>query len=514
MSDLKNILKAEISGFREEGHKFLRGELTVPEFKKISGGMGVYAHKGGKEFMVRLRIPSGITNIKQLELIVSFAKRYNLDSIHLTTRQAIQLHGMSIDDICDLMEECLDYDIYTRGAGGNFPRNVAISPLAGTIKGEAFDVTPYSKAIGNHFLNKIYTYKLPRKLKVSFSSGEIDEAHCSVQDLGFIPKLVDGQKYFKVYVAGGLGNNSKKALQLGDLIKDSDILYYVEAITKLFMDEGDYKNNSRARLRYIPMRIGDNEFIEKFKEYVVKEKQNANLDIKVEEEIVTKAGVKTNVTNKRLIEQKQEGLYAVYIHPTGGQLKIKDLERLLDLTKEFEDIDIRLYMDEGFYIRNLNGCEAEKVLDITNSFSGNTEFEYSVACIGVPTCQVGIGKSQELLNEILDYFKDKNYKSYKLPKIHISGCTNSCGVHQISSIGFFGKKTRVNDKVSDAFAILVNGSIDENNTNLAENKGDILKEKIPEFLYNVSLALDKSNLDIYEFIKGEDFQEILCQYLV
>ncbi len=38
--------------------------MTVGEFKKASGGMGVYAHRGGKEFMVRLRVPSGVLWIK------------------------------------------------------------------------------------------------------------------------------------------------------------------------------------------------------------------------------------------------------------------------------------------------------------------------------------------------------------------------------------------------------------------------------------------------------------------
>ena len=97
MDNLKDILLDEISDFRDFGHKFENKEISTVEFKGTSGGMGVYAHRGGKEFMIRLRIPSGIMNVEQLKFVYKLAKEKNLDSIHTTTRQAIQLHGISID---------------------------------------------------------------------------------------------------------------------------------------------------------------------------------------------------------------------------------------------------------------------------------------------------------------------------------------------------------------------------------------------------------------------------------
>ena len=251
MDKLKEVLYGEIEEFRKEGHKFLNGELNVMQFKHISGGFGVYAHRGGKEFMIRLRIPSGITNVDEMYKVYDFAKRYGLDKIHLTTRQAIQLHGLSIDEVCDLMIEALDNDIYTRGAGGNYPRNVAMSPLSGVDPKEEFDVTPYAKAVGNYFLERIYTYKLPRKLKVAFSNSEYDAAHCTVQDLGFVAVNKDGEKYFQIYLGGGLGQNPRKAVKYYDLIEAKDVLYYVEAMVSLFKAEGNYENRNKARVRYI-----------------------------------------------------------------------------------------------------------------------------------------------------------------------------------------------------------------------------------------------------------------------
>ena len=93
--------------------------------------MGVYAQCDGQSFMIRLRVVSGILNLEQLKLVQYFSHKYNLEQIHLTIRQAIQLHGLTIDEVCDIMEEGIHKDMHTRGGGGNFPRNVAISHLSG-----------------------------------------------------------------------------------------------------------------------------------------------------------------------------------------------------------------------------------------------------------------------------------------------------------------------------------------------------------------------------------------------
>ena len=516
MEELKKVLYGDIEEFRETGHKFVDGELNLMQFKHSSGGFGVYAHKGGKDFMIRLRIPSGITNVSEMYKVYDFAERYGLEKIHLTTRQAIQLHGLSIDEICDLMKEALDNDIYTRGAGGNYPRNVAMSPLAGVDPKEAFDVTPYAIAIGNYFLERIYTYKLPRKLKVSVSGGSDDAAHCTVQDLGFVAVNKDGKEYFEVYLGGGLGQNPKLAVKYNELIEPKDVLYYVEAMVRMFIAEGDYENRNRARVRYILDRMGEKDFLECYKKHVneVIEKENFEIDVKAKS--YDKKGIEIQIEDSRLFEQKQKGLYSVYIHPTGGQFAIKDLKSVLDLVNNFEDIEIRLAMAEGVYFRNLNGEEAKKLLDLTEDMSAKTKFEQSVSCIGVPICQIGLCNSQGALNDVMDYFKANNGNMNVLPTVHFSGCQNSCGVHQIGAIGFTGKKKRVGDKVDECFTLFIGGTYGIGETKIGESYGEIQAVKIPEFLFELSKNVEKSNLNFKEYIlKNEsEFKELVNKYNV
>lgn len=517
MQELKKVLYSEIEGFREVGHQFLNGEINMMKFKHTSGGFGVYAHRDKKEMMIRLRIPSGVLKLEDMKLVYDLSKKYGLERIHLTTRQAIQLHGLSIDEICDLMKEALDHDLYTRGAGGNFPRNVAISPLSGVDPNEAFDVTPYALATGNYFLKEIYKYKLPRKLKVSFSCSDTDEAHCTVQDLGFLAVTKDGEQYFQVYLGGGLGQNPRLAIKYEPLIKPNEVLYYVEAMIQLFMTEGDYENRNKARVRYIVERLGEEATLKAYQKYVDELKAKGVLELtELIDTTIHKTAEPQPLEDKRVFAQKQSGLYSVYLQPVGGQLELDDFEKLIEFVESVEGIQVRLAMEEGMYFRNLSAEEAKQLLQLTEAMSGKTKLEQSVSCIGVPTCQVGLCNSQGTLRQILQHFKFKNYSKDVLPRVYLSGCQNSCGVHQVGAIGFTGKKKKVDGAVAECFTFSVGGKIGVGETQLGHSYGEMLSTQIPEFLYELAQAVEQSNLDFERYIIEEDsaFNELVEKYIV
>lgn len=515
----KELFLSEIPNFKEQCLKLLNGDLSKMDYKGISGGYGVYAQRDQKSFMIRLRFSSGVVTKSQLHKVYEFAKKYNLDGIHFTTRQAVQLHDLDVDGICDIMEEGIKNNIFTRGGGGNFPRNVGLSPLSGVDADEAFDVTPYAVATDKHFMSKITTYHLPRKLKVSYSSCPMDAAHTTVQDLGFLAVMKEGKPYFKVFVGGGLGKNPAVGLELDELIEPKDVLYYVEGLTKLFMDEGDYSNKHKARVRYMVYRLGEEEFIKKFKEYVAKEKENNNLDIQLENvDYPNDGGVKTDIKDCRLFPQKQEGYYSVYIHPIGGQLKLDDLNKLLNVLDDCKHASIRLAMTEGIFIINLDGKEAESLLEVSKDFSGCTSIEKSVSCIGVPRCQMGIQNSQKMLHEIIDYFKancDGDHTILNaMPRIYISGCMNSCGVHQIGAIGLTGKKKKVDGETCDAFEIFVDGDFEYTKTRLGKSLGDFKADDIPKMLFEIGEKVANADMDFYTYYASneDEIKEITSKY--
>ncbi|WP_238884146.1 nitrite/sulfite reductase [Clostridium sp. YIM B02551] len=516
MEELKKVLLEEIVEFNKVGHKYLNGEITKSAFKKASGGMGVYAHRKGDEFMIRLRTLSGVISKDKLKLIYSFSEKYKLPSIHLTTRQAIQLHGLNIDEICEVMKDALENDIYTRGAGGNFPRNVAISPLSGVEKGESFDVTPYALAVNEYFLRKINTYKLPRKLKVSFSNNNDDLSHATVVDQGFIAVNQDGNEFFNVYIGGGLGRNPKLSVLAEELVEPKDVLYHVEAITRLFIAEGDYNNPAKARIRYILDRMGEEEFIKCYKHHLAAVKKEESLDLTVKAIEVNKDGQESNIEHPRLFPQKQKGLYSVYFHPIGGQLKRETLKDLIDEIENIDEVQVRLSMTEGVFIRNLNSTEAERILKLTQGIGGENRIEQSVACIGVPTCQIGALNGQGTLKEIIDTFRTEGITKDILPRVHISGCHNSCGVHEIGEIGFSGKLKKVDNESLNVFEVHIGGALGVEKTKLGKYYGDIPQKEVSSFLLDIAKKIESGNLDFYKWLdnKEEELNVIFEKYSV
>ena len=262
--------------------------------------------------------------------------------------------------------------------------------------------------------------------------------------------------------------------------------------------------------------MGEEEFLKCYKKHLAEvfEDEGENLKIDVKENEITKVGSKTDVKDNRLVEQKQEGLYSIYFHPFGGKLKMVDFKDIIDATKDMEAVDFRFTMEEGMYIRNLNGKEAEEILELTKGRGGELKVMQSTSCIGVPICQLGIGNSQGLLMSIIEKLSNENIDKDLLPKIHI--CGNSCGVHEIGQIGFAGKTKRVNDEVRKCFELHIGGDYKIDNSKLGEIYGDMLEEEIPNFIYDLYVALEKENAEFESWYKQnkEEFKNIADKYLV
>lgn len=517
MDKFNNILKQEIDDFRNLGHRFLKKEISVGDFKGKSGGMGVYAQRGGEKFMIRLRTNSGILPLEHLKLITTFLDRYNIPRLHLTTRQAIQLHDLEIDDVCDIMSESIDHNLYTRGGGGNFPRNVSLSVMSGVEKGEYFDVTPFAHEVSRYLMGQITTYKLPRKLKIAFSSSDRDDSNATLNDLGFMATVKDGQPFFRLFIAGGLGGNPAPSLHYDKLVEPKDILYHVEAMTQLFMAEGDYQNKAKARTRYIPRRMGVEAFFECYEKHLAEAKAKLSLDVNIPIELSTTLE-KYNHTLKEdscIIPQRQDNLYSIVLHPLNGQLLSTTFKTLVEFLDRNPNCEARLSMNENIYVRNLTEEQIKELLELTKDVRMANKVQQSVSCIGVPTCQMGIEQSQKLLSNILNYLKENNIPEEYIPSIHISGCQNSCARHQVNEIGFAGGKRKVGDVLEDVFELYVGGVFSREKTMLGEKIGTIIDRNIPKFIGDLGVKLAEEKISFRSFLeRKEEFLEIVKPYLI
>ena len=504
--------KKDLPAFKEKTDRFYAGELSKADYKGFSGGYGSYAQKDGKASMIRLRMAGGHLTKDKLKFIADSIKTYNVDKVHLTTCQTIQLHNLQPEAIYGIMEGGLDHGIVTMGGGGDFPRNVTVSPLSGVEKGEYFNVLPYAEAAGEYLMTFIKKEVMPRKLKVGFSNGPANETHATFRDLGFVARE-DGN--FDVYSAGGLGNNARFGLKVAENVQPEKILYYICAMRETFIAHGNYKQRGRARTRYMQETLGEEGYIKAFHEKLDEVfASGQDLDLHVEISEVKKQGDGSKVSGKRVIDQKQEGLYAVSYHPFGGCPKPEKLGEIYDVIKDMDEVEARISPDETMYIINLTGDEAKKVLDATDD-GAETLFETSVSCIGATICQVGLRDSQGLLHKVIEAEREAGLKDGSLPKIHISGCMSSCGTHQIGEIGFHGSMKVIDKVAHSAFVLHINGSDLQGKEKMGEEVGIILEEDIPQFLVKLGQAVESEELDFsqWNLKHPEGIKEIAKEYI-
>lgn len=482
----------DIAAFKEKTAAFFAGTFGKAQYKGFSGYYGSYAQRDGKACMLRLRMNCGRITKQKLAFAADAIRKYNVDLIHFSTCQNLQLHNLSGEAAGEIMEQALGAGILTIGGGGDYPRNVMCSPLSGVEKGEYFDVLPYAEATARFLTGFIRAKKLPRKLKVGFSNSPLNSTHATFRDLGFAARP-DGK--FDVYSAGGLGNKHRMGVLVAEAVDPVKTLYYVKAMWLTFSRYGNYKLRAQSRTRYMPAQLGSDEaYKAKFNEVLAEVLAGGeDLDINIKPEKIKKRDFKI-ISGFRVTPQKQVGLYAVNYHPAGGLPDIKNFLALADYLKDVKDAEIRLTPDEGAYIINLTAREAAKVIALTPDSAYNA-FTTSVACIGSSVCQQGVGDSQALLRQCYEVLATEYAASDALPQIHISGCPSSCGTHQIGAIGFRGTVKVIKKVPHAAFTLFVNGCPIQGREKFAEEIGVLLAEDIPFFLVEVGKHVAVSGMD-------------------
>lgn len=510
---------ADYETFDHATHAFYQKELSVKDYKGISGGFGSYAERGALSSMLRLRMPGGCISREKLSFMADAVKRFQIQRVHFTTCQTVQLHGLSEQTVLTLAHEALAHGIITRGGGGDFPRNVTVSPLSGVSDADYFDVLPWALVVSDYLMGFVDGPKMPRKLKVGFSGGPKNATHATYRDLGFAARP-DGT--FDVYSAGGLGQNPRFGVKVAEAAVPENLLYYVKAMYELFRAHGNYENRGKARTRYMQESLGGPEkyqeaFVEQLKQVQAEEQDSLRLDRnevlsvygKDAAAVLQKAASLTEAERtaspcfdaqeaRRISAQLQHGLYAVSYHPIGGSPSPDIFQRLLDATAGMQGILFRLTPEEGLFILNLTAAEAKALIAATPD-SAQTLFETSVACIGASICQQGLRDSQAALHHLTDAMRAQGFADGILPQIHISGCPSSCGTHQTGVIGLRGAAKVVDKKPKSAFLLTYGGDSEVGKEKMGAELGVILEDDLPAFFTALGTAVSKSGLSFADW---------------
>src|SRR5882672_5297160 len=272
--DGQTVVEKDIIELEKKIRLFREGKMSDEKFRSLRLARGVYGQRQQGVQMVRIKLPYGKMTMAQWSRISDVSDEYSTGNLHLTTRQDIQIHFVSLDRTPQMWTELEKDNITIREACGNTVRNITASDMAGIDPEEPFDVTPYAHAAFEYFLRKPVCQEMGRKFKIAFSSSEKDTALTFMHDLGAIPriKIVDGKEVrgFKVLVGGGLGAQPFLATTVHEFLEEDLLIPYLESVLRVFDRHGERNSRHKARIKFLIQKIGIDAFNE-----LVAEEQNA-----------------------------------------------------------------------------------------------------------------------------------------------------------------------------------------------------------------------------------------------
>jgi sulfite reductase (NADPH) hemoprotein beta-component len=420
-------------------------------------------------FMIRARIPGGLVTTSQWLGLDRIATEHANQTVRLTTRQAIQYHGVVKrklkQTIADINQATLD----TIAACGDVNRNVMSPPLP-ALSTVHREVQHYAEALSEHLMPKSRAYHeiwldgekiesskpevepiygdtyLPRKFKAAFVIPPQNDVDVFTQDLGLITIVKDGKVTgFNVSVGGGMGmthGETDTFPRLGDVlgfIKPESINAVAEAVVTTQRDYGDRTNRKHARLKYTIEDRG----VDWFRSEV---EQRAGVRFGDPEKFSFAANGDVYGWQKDDLGAWHYGLFV-----ENGRVADVGERRLLSglraIAKQHNS-EFRLTPNQNLIISKVaqsdkDGIEALLLeYGIENSVHSSPLRLNSMACVAFPTCGLAMAESERYLPSLIDKL-DASLKNHGLADepitIRMTGCPNGCARPYVAEIGLVGK---------------------------------------------------------------------------
>jgi sulfite reductase (ferredoxin) len=429
-------------------------------------GAGVTGGKNGEgraieRFMVRIRIPNGIMNSRQLRAIAELTRRHANGVADLTVRQNIQLHWVTIESLPEVLDRLWQVGLNTMGACGDVVRNVTGCPVAGVDAEEIIDASPIAQEVSNLLAGNADFYNLPRKFKISISGCRSWCSYPEINDIGLtaIERTIGNKREvgFSLRVAGGLSTEPYLAARLNAFVRRDQVLPVVKGIAELFRDsESLREHRERARLKFLFLRHGWTavRFLAELHDRI-----GFRLDPAVEEH----APADVYRDHVGIHPQKHLGSSYVGAVVLRGRINADQMRAAADLAERFAGGELRVTNMQNLLIVNvpsLNAYPLARELDAMGLPVHSSAFARgTVACSGTEFCKLAITETKSFSRWLVEELEERLPGFDQHLKLHVTGCPNSCGQHWIADVGIEGKKIKVDGRMVDAFYFCVGGAL-------------------------------------------------------
>ena len=255
----QDFVNARVAEFRDQVDRRLAGEITEDQFRPLRLMNGVYLQLHA--YMLRVAIPYGTLNSRQLRMLAHIARKYDKGYGHFTTRQNIQYNWPALSDIPAVLADLASVEMHAIQTSGNCIRNVTADHFAGAAADEVADPRPYAEILRQwSSVHPEFSY-LPRKFKIAVTGAERDRAAIQVHDIGLHLKRNEaGDLGFAIYVGGGQGRTPMIAKKVRDFLPEEHLLSYTTAIMRVYNLYGRRDNKYKARIKILVHETGVQEF--------------------------------------------------------------------------------------------------------------------------------------------------------------------------------------------------------------------------------------------------------------
>ena len=500
MYKLPTTLTEDIAYFGTLIDDFHQGKIEPVKFKGNRVPMGIYEQRKDGTYMVRVRCTGGYISPEQLKQVALTAQSHNSTLLHVTTRQEVQIHHITIDQVKTILPELQQVELSSKGGGGNTVRNFLVDVYSGISTSEVFDVLPYAVDLTTRLIAESDSFTLPRKLKIAFSTSEAHPDFAVINDLGFIAKIQNGKRGFKVFLGGSVASNPTLGWEIFDFAPEEELVNIAIAAKRIFNNHGNRKNKHKARIRYIFYKEGEEKTRELFFNYYneIKSKENVFFSPgKLAFEYTTPAFEPVNLytddfenwRKRNVSSQRQPGLFSAVVSFVNGNTDSETLLRVADFAAEFGNDVLRFTPRQQLQFRNIPEKYLGNLYLLLKDLNIATELpaiiNNIVSCTGADTCRLGIcyskGASVALRRKLS---KSKlNLDEVDKLQINISGCPNSCAQQIWSDLGFQGRVGR-NERMYAAYNVYA-GAFKEVHPKLGINLGTVSARDLPQFTEDI-----------------------------
>ncbi len=479
------VVQAEIDNFEKQALAWRAGDGMGDDFRPFRLQHGTYGQRQANRQMMRIKVPHGTLTPDQLHAIADVADWYTPRKLgHVTTRQAIQIHFVMLEDTPKVMRRLAEVGITTREACGHTVRNITADPLTGIAEDCVFDVTPYAEAAMRYFLRNTVNQKLPRKFKITYSASAEDRGLIPIHDIGLMAVERDGQQGFRVSVGGGLGAAPRVADVLVDFIPVREQLRTIEATIRVWDRLGERRNKNKARIKFLVAKLGIEEFRRLYEaELATLPPAGAEQYREPDFTLIEEAPVSGSYASRNggpakqregfevwrrtnALRQSQPGYYTAHVLLPIGDATAVQMHALAEIARKYAGGHIRTAASQNFVLRWIHDEDLAAVhselVDIGLAEDHAMTISDVMTCPGADTCAIGVTSSKGLGTELRSRILAGNGNYHGDPlineiKIKISGCPNSCGQHHVADIGFYGMAIRAGERQIPAFQLMLGG---------------------------------------------------------